>query len=131
MSSSTSSTADIRIAPFPRYPATILRYSSNVGEGGFSEVRLKNSHLASRKYVTWQMCWQPLPSRVLRGSCGRSSGERRTSGTEAWVQFPPSALTYRPGLRAAPALLLAPIHRSAWKGDSPKFDPYEKRSGTV
>src|SRR5215211_3665846 len=25
--------------------------------------------------------------------CGRSSGERRTSRTEAWVQSPPSALT--------------------------------------
>src|SRR5215203_7391880 len=44
---STSSTADIRIAPFPRYPATILRYSPKCVEGDsanfvltvFSEVR--------------------------------------------------------------------------------------------
>ena len=48
--------------------------------------------LCFSKYAAWPMCWQSPSRKASCGSCGRSSGERRTSRTEAWVQIPPSAL---------------------------------------
>src|SRR5215204_6166726 len=65
ISRSTSSTADIRIAPFPRYPATILRYSPECVEGVFSEVRTRLQKMAS-------CLWKGM-TRLGSGSGGRRS----------------------------------------------------------
>jgi hypothetical protein len=55
--------------------------------------------------------------------CRRVSGmpEEAPSGRGGVRGHRPSDRSVRPGLVAAPALLNALIHRSAWKGYSPKF----------
>jgi len=55
--------------------------------------------LCFSKYAAWPVCWQSPSRKASYGSCGRSSEDRRTSRTEAWVQIPPSALASGTGSR--------------------------------
>ena len=83
--------------------------------------RKVNSRTLGPELATWQMCRQRLAGKVSCGSRGRSSGERRTSRTEAWVRFPPSAPGQGSGFSAASALLLATIAPTSWKQSSANF----------